>query len=81
MALFIRDETVDALAEELQKALKSPSKTAAVRLALTNELARARQKLPLRQRIAKSQAMAAAIGKPDPNFDLKAFTDAMWDDP
>lgn len=80
MPLFIRDDTVDALASELQKALKTPSKTAAVRQALANELARSRQKLPLRQRIAKSQAMAAAIGEVDPDFDLKAFSDEMWGD-
>lgn len=79
MALFIRDDAVDALAAELQKALKSTSKTAAVRQALVNELARTRQKQPLRQRITKSQAMAAALGEPDPDFDLKAFFDTMWD--
>jgi antitoxin VapB len=80
MALFIRDDAVDALAAELQKALKTPSKTAAVRQALTNELARANQKRPLRQRIARSQALAAAMGEPDPDFDLKAFSDEMWDE-
>lgn len=80
MALFIRDDTVDALANELQKVLKVPSKTEAVRTALKHELERVRGKMPLRERVAKAQAMAASIGSPDPNFDLKAFTDEMWGD-
>ena len=80
MALFIRDDTVDALANELQKALKAPSKTEAVRTALKHELERTRQAMPLRQRVAKAQAMAAAMGSPDPKFSLKAYTDEMWDE-
>ncbi|KQY14049.1 type II toxin-antitoxin system VapB family antitoxin [Rhizobium sp. Root482] len=80
MALFIRDDTVDALANELQKALKAPSKTEAVRTALKRELERTRQAMPLRKRVAKAQAMAAAMGSPDPDFSLKAYTDEMWDE-
>jgi antitoxin VapB len=79
MALFIRDETVDALAVKLQKALKASSKTEAVRRALQGELDRVQQQRPLRDRIAKAQAMAGALGTNDPNFDMKTFTDEMWD--
>ena len=79
MALFIRDNTVDALAAQLQKALKAPSKTEAVRQALQHELDRVQQQRPLRERIAKAQAVAATLGAGDPNFDMKSFTDDMWD--
>ena len=80
MALFIRDDAVDALADELRKALNAPSKKEAVRQALTNELKRTRQAKPLRDRLARAQATAAAIGALDPNFDMKTYTDEMWDD-
>lgn len=79
MALFIRDESVDALAAQLQKALKAPSKTEAVRQALQHELDRVQQQRPLRQRIAKAQAIAGRLGTGDPTFDMKTFTDEMWD--
>lgn len=79
LALFIRDDTVDALAAQLQKALKAPSKTDAVRQALQHELDRVQQQRPLRERIAKAQAIAGAMGAGDPNFDMKTFTDEMWD--
>ena len=80
MALFIRDESVGVLAAELQKALKTHSKTEAVRLALQRELARVQQDRPLRERVAKSQAMAQAMGATEKEFDFKVFTDEMWDD-
>ena len=76
LALFIRDNTVDALAAQLQKALKAPTKTEAVRQALQRELDRVQQQRPLRERIAKAQAI---MGSSDPNFDMKIFTDEMWD--
>jgi len=79
LALFIRDNTVDALAAQLQKALKAPTKTEAVRQALQRELDRVQQQRPLRERIAKAQAIAGAMGSSDPNFDMKIFTDEMWD--
>jgi antitoxin VapB len=79
LALFIRDDTVDALAAQLQKALKAPTKTEAVRQALQRELDRLQQQRPLRDRIAKAQFIAGAIGSSNPNFDMKIFTDEMWD--
>ncbi|TJW06510.1 MAG: histidinol dehydrogenase [Mesorhizobium sp.] len=80
MPLYVRDDDVDALAVELQKLTKARSKTEAVRLALEHEIARHRASVPLRERIAKLQERAAAIGLPHPNFDMKKFTDEMWGD-
>ncbi|MGV8935833.1 MAG: type II toxin-antitoxin system VapB family antitoxin [Allorhizobium sp.] len=79
MAFIIRDEAVSALASELQEAFNLPSKTDAVRLALQHELARVRRVTALHGRIAKSQGIAQAIGTCDADFDMKTFTDEMWD--
>jgi len=80
MALFIRDSEVDALAEELRRLTKAPTKTEAVRRALQAQLAVVRQKLPARARMARSKAMADAMGANKPNFDMKAYTDDLWGD-
>lgn len=80
MPLYIRDDAVDALATELQRETNAPSKTEAVRTALLHELERNRVRKPLRDRIAVLQAKYAALGPSDPNFDMKAFTDEMWED-
>jgi antitoxin VapB len=79
MALYIRDDEVDALARELQKALKSQSKTEAVRTALQNELERARSAEPLEMRIRRLQDAVKAMGPDDPDLDMKEFMDEMWD--
>lgn len=78
MPLYIRDDEVDALASELQRLTGARSKTEAVRGALRRSLADARSRLPLRQRLEGAKAMARAMGETDPDFDMKAFTDAMW---
>jgi antitoxin VapB len=80
MPLYVRDDDVDALAAELQKLTKARSKTEAVRLALQHEIERNRASVPLRERLAKLQERATAIGLPNPNFDMKKFTDEMWGD-
>jgi antitoxin VapB len=80
MALFIRDAEVDALAEEVRKVTNAKTKTEAVRRALEAQLAKARRTLPLRERLARSKALAAAMGPSDPAFDMKAHTDEMWGD-
>jgi antitoxin VapB len=80
MALFIRDAEVDALAEELRKLTNAKTKTEAVRRALREQLAQTRRTLPLKDRFARSQALADAMGPSDPTFDMKAFTDEMWDE-
>lgn len=79
MPLYVRDDGVSALAIELQSLLNLPTRTEAVRLALEHEIARARQKLPLKQRLARAQALARDIGPRDPDFDMKSFSDTIWD--
>ena len=78
MALFIRDADVDALAEELRKLTKAKSKTEAVRRALQAQVADARRALPLRDRLAHAKVLADAMGRSDPGFDMKDYTDDMW---
>ena len=78
MALFIRNPEVDALAEEVRRLTKAKTKTEAVRRALEAELAKARRAAPLEERLARSKALADALGTSDPGFDMKAYTDDMW---
>ncbi|BBK33849.1 antitoxin VapB [Stella humosa] len=78
MALFIRDAEVDALAEELRRLTKVKTKTEAVRQALLIQLERARRASPIGDRLARSKALADAMGPSDPTFDMKAYTDEMW---
>ena len=80
MALFIRDAEVDALAEEVRRVTKAKTKTEAVRQALQAQLVAARRALPLRDRLARSRALADAMGPGDPAFDMKAYADEMWGD-
>ncbi|HEY4251111.1 MAG TPA: type II toxin-antitoxin system VapB family antitoxin [Roseomonas sp.] len=78
MALFIRDAEVDALAEEVRRLTRAKTKTEAVRRALQAQLVEARRALPVRDRLARSKALADAMGQSAPDFDMKAFTDEMW---
>jgi antitoxin VapB len=78
MGLYVRDESVNRLAEEVRKTLGARTKTEAVRLALETLLREQRRKTPFSERIKDLQAKTLALGKPDPNFDQKAFTDDMW---
>ncbi|WP_157016242.1 type II toxin-antitoxin system VapB family antitoxin [Mesorhizobium xinjiangense] len=80
MPLFIRDTEVTSMAEELARLTRADSKTTAVREALRHELERVRPAVPLRDRLARLHAKAARIGLPNPAFDMKAYSDEMWDD-
>lgn len=80
MALFIRDEAVDALADKVKEALNAPSKKEAVRIALEHELDRVAKANRLRLDFTRAQAMADAMGPSDPAFDMKKFTDELWGD-
>lgn len=80
MPLYIRDEEVHALAIKLQHQINAASKTEAVRIAPVHELERNRAAVPLRDRLAKLQSEAAKAGLPNPEFDMKKFSDEMWDD-
>lgn len=78
MPLYIRDDEVAALARKVQGLTKSRTLTEAVRAALEHEIERQRNKLPPSARLARSVAMAAALGPVDPDFDMRRFTDEMW---
>ena len=80
MPLYVRDDGVSVLAAELQSLLNLPTKTEAVRVALEHEIERTRRKLPLKERLARAQAIAREIGPLDPNFDMKSFSDELWDE-
>lgn len=80
MALYIRDDEVDVLAKQVQAAIKAPSKTEAVRIALQHELRRAREATPLKDRVKRIQKAARAMGPDDPDLDMKKFMDEMWGD-
>ena len=80
MPLYIRDDEVDALATRLQRETNASSKTEAVRIALVHELERNCAAVPLRDRIAQLQDKARKLGLPNPDFDMKKFTDEMWED-
>jgi antitoxin VapB len=77
MALYIRDDEVDVLAKQVQAAIKAPSKTEAVRIALEHELRRARQAEPLEVRIKRLQDAVKAMGPDDPDLDMKEFMDEL----
>ena len=77
MALYIRDNEVDVLARQVRDATNAPNKTEAVRIALQNELERARKAVPLRERIKELQDAAKAMGPDDPDLDMKAFMDEL----
>lgn len=79
MSLYIRDNDVDALAVKVQQLTKAPNKTEAVRRALQNELARAQEAIPLKDRIRMIQDdVKARMGPNKPDFDMKKYTDEMW---
>lgn len=85
MPLYIRDDRVDELATRLQRLTGSATKTQVVRQALEHEIGRLEAARPLEDVIAKSIALADAIGMGtgmgtgESDFDMKAFTDEMWE--
>jgi antitoxin VapB len=76
--LYVKDDDVLAMANELQKLMRARSKADAVRTALRHELERARGKLTIRDRLARAMAKAEEIGPANPDFDMKKYTDDMW---
>ena len=66
--LSIRNARVRALAEVVMRETGAPSMTAAITQALEHEVERARQAIPLRQRIAalRRRAMETAVRSPAP---------------
>lgn len=88
MPLYVRDERVNQLAEQVRKILNAPTKTDAIRQALervvessSDEAGQEEQKPSLRERLDKLRAKYDMPPyeslKP---FDEKAFLDEMWGD-
>jgi len=76
MPLYIKDPEIDRLTEELISITKT-SKVDAVRDALKHEIAQRKAALPVRERLAKSLAMAREAGPFAPG-NHKQETDDMW---
>ncbi len=79
MPLYIRDDTVDDLAERVMKITGAKNKTEAVRAAVSAQLNAIRTEIPLIDRVRALQERVARLGTADPSFDQKAFSDEMWD--
>lgn len=79
MPLYIRDDKVDDLATRFMKLSGAKTKTEAVRMALTAQLAAEQARKPLLDRLEPLLQRADALGPSDPEFDMKRFTDEMWD--
>ena len=77
--LSIRNARVRALAEVVMRETGAPSMTAAITQALEHEVERARQAIPLRQRIAalRRRAMETAVRSPAPVAPIEI--DDLWE--
>jgi antitoxin VapB len=77
--LSIRNERVRALAKVVMQQTGAPSITAAITQALEHEIERARQAVPLRQRVEalRTRAMEKATRPPAPV--TPAEIDELWD--
>ena len=79
MALYIRDPEIDSLVEEAQRLTKARTKTETVKHALRQEIERARELTPLRARLEMVIALADRLGPSKPDFDMKAFSDDLYE--
>jgi antitoxin VapB len=77
--LSIRDERIRTLAEDLMEKRNVPSITAAIRLALENEVERANQELSLQERVdaLRRKALKHATRPPGPPL-TKEERDSLW---
>jgi antitoxin VapB len=77
--LSIRDERVRVLAEDVMEKTGAPSLTAAIRLALENEIARADGELSLRERVdaLRHKVLGKAI-RPAGQPLTKEERDSLW---
>ncbi|MDR4306236.1 type II toxin-antitoxin system VapB family antitoxin [Chelatococcus sambhunathii] len=79
MALFVKDPSVDVLAERLMR-LKKVNKTEAVRIALENEIARERDKPDLVERTAEFVRQFKARANPQGGSPAdKEFIDSLYE--
>jgi antitoxin VapB len=86
MPLYVRDERVNQLAEQARKILNAPTKTDAIRQALERVVVqeprgpREEKSEPnLAERLKAVQDEVKRLGRPNPDFDDKAFLDEMWE--
>jgi antitoxin VapB len=81
MPLYIKDPTVDDLAEKVRVELGMRTKTDAVRMALQHELQRSARSKPLRERLAALQEQAdIQFTAPVHGIDMKKLMDDLWED-
>lgn len=80
MPLYIKNEHVNDLAEKFQKIGGFKNKTEAVEKALIDQIALATSKVPLLDRLEPILQQVDDMGQEDPDFDMKKFTDEMWED-
>ena len=80
MPLYIRDDQVDDLAVRFMKLTGAKSKTDAVRKALMAQLEAVANEKPLLERLEPILKRADDLGPADPDFDMKKYTDEMWED-
>ncbi|MGE3875306.1 MAG: type II toxin-antitoxin system VapB family antitoxin [Parvibaculaceae bacterium] len=80
MPLYIRDSSIDDLAEQLRVRLGVRTKTDAVRTALQHELKRVEANTPLREKLAALRARAQKrLGPPIRGRDMKKLMDDLWE--
>ncbi len=77
MPLYIKDQRVAEMAEELRALTNATSKTEAVWKALERAIEEARREL-LAPKLERAVAIARQIGRRDDHFDPKTFSDEMW---
>jgi antitoxin VapB len=81
MPLYIKDSSVDDLAEQVRVSLGARTKTEAVRAALQHELERASSETPLRDKLAGLRARAREqLGPPITGVDMKKLMDDLWEE-
>jgi antitoxin VapB len=81
MPLYIKDSSVDQLAEQVRVRLGTRTKTDAVRVALQHELERISADAPLRGRLAALRAKARErLGPPVHGVDMKQVMDELWEE-
>lgn len=80
MPMYIRDDKVDELAVRFMKLSGAENKTEAVRKALIAQIEAISNQKPLLERLEPILKRADKLGPVDPDFDMKEFTDQMWED-
>lgn len=81
MPLYVRDESVNALAEQARTILKAPTKTEAIRLALQRVIQEELAKPTLGERVARLREKYALADHASLRpFDDRSFLDQMWGD-